>query len=175
HKRIRAVTRKPPWHDPLPPEKLVVFPGYRNLREMSQAHTRLMQKNLGLGWVAYLRPGNFRMFFTQPDLSGKNGSRAGANPRPRGIFHRVSLGLSDPPHQPLRPRLHSRWPAISRRHRSLSRLRSESSRRAASFEMAAGEARVQLSERPGIRRRVHPGLSGLRQVVAVISITRLDT
>src|SRR6266446_3375331 len=63
HKRIRAVTRKPPWHDPLPPEKRIVFPGYRNLREMSQAHTRLMQRNIGLGWVAYLRPGNFRMFY----------------------------------------------------------------------------------------------------------------
>src|SRR5947209_7108322 len=79
------------------------------------------------------------VLFTQPDLSGKSASRAGANPRPRRIFHRVSLGLSDPPHQPLRPRLHSRWPAISRRHRSLSRLRSESSRRAASFEMAAAK------------------------------------
>jgi len=63
HKRIRAVTRKPPWHDPLPLEKRVVFPGYRNLREMSQAQTRLMQRNIGLGWVAYLRPGNFRMFY----------------------------------------------------------------------------------------------------------------
>src|SRR5881394_3289843 len=63
HKRIRAVTRKPPWHDPLPPERRVVFPGYRNLREMSQAHIRLMQRNIGLGWVAYLRPGNFRMFY----------------------------------------------------------------------------------------------------------------
>ena len=63
HKRIRAVTRKPPWHDPLPPEKRIVFSGYRNLREMSQAQTRLMQRNIGLGWVAYLRPGNFRMFY----------------------------------------------------------------------------------------------------------------
>jgi hypothetical protein len=63
HKRLRAVTRKPPWHDPLPPEKRIVFSGYRNLREMSEAHTRLMQRNIGLGWVAYLRPGNFRMFY----------------------------------------------------------------------------------------------------------------
>jgi hypothetical protein len=63
HKRLRAVTRKPPWHDPLPPEKRIVFPGYRNLREMSQAQTRLMQRNIGLGWVAYLRPGNVRMFY----------------------------------------------------------------------------------------------------------------
>src|SRR5947209_15318312 len=63
HKRLRAVTRKPPWHDPLPPEKRIVFSGYRSLREMSQAQTRLMQRNIGLGWVAYLRPGNFRMFY----------------------------------------------------------------------------------------------------------------
>src|SRR5437588_5995181 len=63
HKRLRTVTRKPPWHDPSPPEKRIVFPGYRNLREMSQAHIRLMQRNIGLGWVAYLRPGNFRMFY----------------------------------------------------------------------------------------------------------------
>jgi hypothetical protein len=63
HKRIRAVTRKPPWHDPLALGDRIVIPGYRNLREMSQAHTRLMQRNIGLGWVAYLRPGNFRMFY----------------------------------------------------------------------------------------------------------------
>src|SRR6266480_2330930 len=63
HKRIRAVTRKQPWHDPLPQEKRIVFSGYHNVREMSQAHTRLMQRNIGLGWVAYLRPGNGRMFY----------------------------------------------------------------------------------------------------------------
>lgn len=63
HKRIRAVTRIQPWREPFPREKRIVFPGYRNLREMSQANTRLMQRNIGLGWVAYLRPGNARMFF----------------------------------------------------------------------------------------------------------------
>jgi hypothetical protein len=62
-KRIRAVTRKQPWHPALLPEQRIVFPGYRDLRDMSQARTRLMQKNIGLGWTAYLRPGNFRMFY----------------------------------------------------------------------------------------------------------------
>jgi hypothetical protein len=62
-RRIRAVTRKQPWHDPLPQEKRIVFPCYHNLREMSAANTRLMQRNIGLGWVAYLRPGNARMFY----------------------------------------------------------------------------------------------------------------
>jgi hypothetical protein len=62
-KRIRAVTRKPPWHDALSPEKRIVIPGYRNLRELSVENTELMQRNIGLGWVVYLRPGNARMFF----------------------------------------------------------------------------------------------------------------
>src|SRR5947199_6357927 len=39
HKRIRAVTRKSPWQDPLPPETRIVIPGYRNLRELSSANT----------------------------------------------------------------------------------------------------------------------------------------
>src|SRR5689334_8149601 len=30
-KRVRDVTRRSPWHDPLPPEKRVVIPGYVNL------------------------------------------------------------------------------------------------------------------------------------------------
>ena len=62
-KRIRAITRKPPWHDALSPEKRIVIPGYHNLRELSTAKTELMQRNIGLGWVVYLRPGNVRMFY----------------------------------------------------------------------------------------------------------------
>ncbi len=63
HKRIRAVTRTQPWREPFPAEKRIVIPGYHNLRETSAANTRLMQRNIGLGWVAYLRPGNARMFY----------------------------------------------------------------------------------------------------------------
>src|SRR5438477_728443 len=62
-KRIRAITRKSPWNDSLPPEKRIVIPGYRNLREFSSATTRLMQQNIGVGWVVYLRVGNGRMFY----------------------------------------------------------------------------------------------------------------
>jgi len=62
-KRIRDITRRPPWHDPLPAEKRIVIPGHRNLRELSQDKTELMQRNIGLGWVVYLRPGNVRMFY----------------------------------------------------------------------------------------------------------------
>jgi len=62
-KRVRDVTRRPPWHDPLPAEKRIVIPGYRSLRDLSQAKTGLMQQNIGVGWVVYLRVGNFRMFY----------------------------------------------------------------------------------------------------------------
>src|SRR5438034_10362548 len=33
-KRIRDVTRKPPLHSTLPPEQRIVFPAYRDLREI---------------------------------------------------------------------------------------------------------------------------------------------
>src|SRR4029077_13217980 len=62
-KRIRALTRQEPWRNPWPIGKRIIIPAYRNLRELSQAKTRLMQRNIGLGWVAYLRPGNARMFY----------------------------------------------------------------------------------------------------------------
>ena len=62
-KRVRNVTRRSPWHEPLPAEKRVVIPGYSNLRELSRDKMRLMQDNIGLGWVVYLRVGNFRMFY----------------------------------------------------------------------------------------------------------------
>src|SRR2546423_2252537 len=62
-KRVRDITRRSPWHDSLPSEKRVVIPGYRNLRQLSQDKMPLMQRNIGLGWVVYLRPGNVRMFY----------------------------------------------------------------------------------------------------------------
>ena len=61
--RVRAVTRRAPWHDPLPPEKRIVFPGYANLRELSKARKEVLQSNIGLGWPTYLRIGNFRMVY----------------------------------------------------------------------------------------------------------------
>ncbi|HLW34439.1 MAG TPA: hypothetical protein VKS98_02165 [Chthoniobacterales bacterium] len=62
-KRVRNITRRQPWRDPLPAEKRVVIPGYCNLRELSATKTDLMERNIGLGWVVYLRPGNVRMFY----------------------------------------------------------------------------------------------------------------
>jgi hypothetical protein len=61
--RVRAISRREPWQGALPANQRIVFPGYANLREMSKARGPILQKNIGLGWPSYLRPGNFRMFF----------------------------------------------------------------------------------------------------------------
>jgi hypothetical protein len=61
--RIRDVTHRPPWHDALPAEKRVIFPGYADLRALSESRGRVLQKNIGLGWPTYLRVGNSRMFY----------------------------------------------------------------------------------------------------------------
>ena len=63
--RIRMVTRRPAWREPLPENERVVFPGYADLREMSKAHGLLLQETVGHGWPTYWRPGNYRMFFVQ--------------------------------------------------------------------------------------------------------------
>lgn len=62
-RRIRIVTHREPWLDPLPANQRITFPGYHNLREMSEARATLLQRNIGLGWPTYARVGNFRMFF----------------------------------------------------------------------------------------------------------------
>ena len=60
-RRVREVTRRPPWHPALGPTERIVFPGYANLRELSKARTRVLQNNIGLGWPTYARLGNARM------------------------------------------------------------------------------------------------------------------
>jgi len=61
--RIRAVTRQAAWTEPLPENKRIVFPGNKDLKEMSKAHRELVQLNIGHGWPSYFRPSNARMMF----------------------------------------------------------------------------------------------------------------
>ncbi|MFN2542806.1 MAG: hypothetical protein ABR514_11665 [Chthoniobacterales bacterium] len=61
--RIRAVVRRAPWHEALPLDERIVFPGYANLREMSRAREDVVKDKIGLGWPTYIRPSNFRMFY----------------------------------------------------------------------------------------------------------------
>src|SRR5438046_8101752 len=63
--RIHAVTHRTPWTDPLPEDRRIVFPGYKDLREMSKARRELVQLNIGHGWPSYFRISNARMIFQQ--------------------------------------------------------------------------------------------------------------
>lgn len=56
--KIREVTSEDAWRDPLPVEKRVVIPGYRNLYEMSRKHEQLLKDNIGLAWPTFFRLGN---------------------------------------------------------------------------------------------------------------------
>src|SRR5213079_382091 len=62
-KRIRQVTCRAAWRDPLRDEQRVVFPGYANLRQLSKARGFVLQRNIGYGWPTYWRLGNARTFF----------------------------------------------------------------------------------------------------------------
>jgi hypothetical protein len=61
--RIRNVTRRAAWGKPLPSDQRVVFPGYADLRVMSEARREVVRANIGLGWPTYFRLGNARMLF----------------------------------------------------------------------------------------------------------------
>lgn len=62
-KRIRQVTRRAAWHETLPENQRVVFPGYADFREMSTKRGFIVQRNIGYGWPTYWRLGNARTFF----------------------------------------------------------------------------------------------------------------
>src|SRR6266699_3732332 len=61
--RIRNVTRRAAWEKPLSTNQRVIFPGYANLRAMSEARREVVRANIGLGWPTYFRLGNARMLF----------------------------------------------------------------------------------------------------------------
>src|SRR5215217_1711447 len=61
--RIRAVTRQEVWREPSPENQRIVFPGYKDLKEMSKARRELVQLNIGHGWPSYFRISNARMMF----------------------------------------------------------------------------------------------------------------
>jgi len=63
--RIRTVVHLEPWREPLADNQRIVFPGYANLREISNARAQVFQDNIGSGFITYFRPSNIRMVFLQ--------------------------------------------------------------------------------------------------------------
>jgi len=61
--RLRELTRIAAWKKPLPENEKIVFPGYADVRELSDQRARIVQDNVSKGWPTYWRPGNSRMFF----------------------------------------------------------------------------------------------------------------
>ena len=51
--RIRAVTHTPPWRDALPAGKRVMFPGYPDLRAMSEARARIYGVRYVVSFTAF--------------------------------------------------------------------------------------------------------------------------
>jgi hypothetical protein len=76
--RIRAVTRHPTWTEPLPENQRIVFPGYKDLKEMSKARRELVQLTIGHGWPSYFRISNVRMIF-QDGTGYQEKTHAGLN------------------------------------------------------------------------------------------------
>jgi hypothetical protein len=62
---VHAVTHQAAWTEPLPEDRRIVFPGYKDLREMSEARRELLQRTIGHGWPSYFRISNSRMMFQQ--------------------------------------------------------------------------------------------------------------
>jgi len=57
-RRVRQVSRRPVWMPILEETKRIVFPGFKNLREISAFAAGLFQDHMGAAWPVYFRPGN---------------------------------------------------------------------------------------------------------------------
>ena len=60
---VRQIARRPVWMPELADDQRIVISGYPNLRTLSAKRTLVLQQNLGLGWPAYVRPGNYCLPF----------------------------------------------------------------------------------------------------------------
>jgi hypothetical protein len=76
--RIHLVTNRAAWKPPLPDDQKIVFPGYADLRQMSEARGLVLQENVGKGWPTYWRPGNYRMIFA-PSVEYQEQTHANLN------------------------------------------------------------------------------------------------
>jgi hypothetical protein len=57
-RRIRQLCRRPVWMPILAENERMVFPGFKNLREISASAAGLFQDHMGAAWPVYFRPGN---------------------------------------------------------------------------------------------------------------------
>jgi hypothetical protein len=60
---IRQVCRRSVWMPVVPEEERIVFPGFKNMREISASAAGVFQDNMGAAWPVYFRPGNSPITF----------------------------------------------------------------------------------------------------------------
>lgn len=58
-RKVRQVVARSPTCPSLPLQERVVFPGYANLRDLSERQSAVLRANLGSSLATYFRPGNF--------------------------------------------------------------------------------------------------------------------
>jgi hypothetical protein len=61
--RVRQVVAHSPWEPPLAPDDRVVIPGYRNLREFSEAEQAAVKRGLGTSFWTLVHWTNWRVTF----------------------------------------------------------------------------------------------------------------
>lgn len=64
--RVRLVTARAPWEDPLPPDDRIVIPGYASLYGFSQAEERAVKAGLGGRVWTWIHWTNWRVVFPVP-------------------------------------------------------------------------------------------------------------
>jgi hypothetical protein len=84
--RVRKVFRMQSWMPARPGKLRLVIPGYANLWEFSKAHRRMVQEEIGAGWVTYIRPGNWRMACPVTRFFQGATARAAARSLPEALF-----------------------------------------------------------------------------------------
>jgi hypothetical protein len=88
-RRVKELFSLTVWRGPRSADRRIVFPGYANLWDFSQAQRRMLQEEIGAWLPTYLRVGNWRMASPLTFLTQGHNARvvAGKLPaEPQGIF-----------------------------------------------------------------------------------------
>jgi hypothetical protein len=64
--RVREITARPPWREPLPPEARIVIPGYSALNEFSRAEERAVKNGLTARFWTWVHWTNWRVAYPMP-------------------------------------------------------------------------------------------------------------
>ncbi|HXH81601.1 MAG TPA: hypothetical protein VNN07_01585 [Candidatus Tectomicrobia bacterium] len=64
--RVREITGRAPWRDPLPADDRIVIPGYASLHEFSRAEEAAVKAGMGGRFLSWIHWTNWRVAFPMP-------------------------------------------------------------------------------------------------------------